>query len=172
MNRIAPEDFHLIEYFTRGDLERHPVWRHFDEGRDRAQVIEWGVPAERVDEEVEKFRYCGTEPLYPVLALDPLPSIDDLTIRVTYVADTSDGVERLDGYVIDPSAYGIYLGERQFILNENLPDAAGRQASALAAALATDLEALFPLPYESPWTLANARRVEGQVACFWSARSS
>jgi hypothetical protein len=164
MDRLGPRDFHLIEYFTRSDLDRHPVWRHFDEVHDRAQVLEWGVAAERIDAEVEKFRFCGTEPLYPVLELDPLPSIDDLTIRVAYVLSSG---KQLDGYAIDPSVYGVFEGDRQFIFNRNLASAAARQADGLAAALGTDTKALFPLHYESEWVRADGSRVEGAVECFW-----
>jgi hypothetical protein len=168
MTRIAPDDFYLIEYFTRGDLDRHPVWRHFDEVRDREQVLQWKVAEDRLDAEVEKFRYCGTEPLYPVLALDPLPAFAGLTIRVSFLIPHADGERRLDGYLIDPHVFGIFVDERQFILNENLPDAAARQAAALADAVGADAGELFPLRYESEWVRADGRRVEGEIERFWS----
>jgi hypothetical protein len=168
MTRIAPDDFYLIEYFTRADLDRHPVWHHFDVVSDREHVLQWKVGAERLDAEVEKFRYCGTEPLYPVLALDPLPDFAGLTIRVTYVIPLATGERRLDGYLIDPHVFGILVDERQYIINENLPDAAARQAAALADAVGTDAGALFPLRYESEWVRADGSRVEGQIERFWS----
>jgi hypothetical protein len=161
---LDSKTFRFVEMFTRSDLEVHPVWRHYDESRDRSLILAWGVGGERLDREVAKFKFCGPHPLYPVLQLDPLPDGSDMNIRVQLV--TSNDC-RLDGYVIDPHAVGVFAADREFCFNRNLPGAAGRQAAKLAAALGATVEELFPLSYRADFVRADGSAIEGKLGRYW-----
>jgi hypothetical protein len=156
--------FHLIEYFSREDLDRHPVWRQYEESCDRERILAWGVEPETLDREVAKFRFCGSDPLYPVLDVDPLPAGGGLSIRVSY--ETRGGAA-LQGYVIEPHAFGLYSGDRELCLNRNLPAAARRCSEQLVQALGAPLSEIFPITYSSDFKRADGTRVQGELAVFW-----
>jgi hypothetical protein len=161
---LDPKTFRFIEMFTRVDLEEHPVWRHYDESRDRSLILGWGVDANQLGREVAKFQFCGPHPLYPVLQLDPLPDGPGMNIRAQFVGSNDC---RLDGYLIDPHAFGVFVSDQEFCFNRNLPSAARRQVMQLAAALGVTGEELFPLSYSADLVRADGSRVEGKIERHW-----
>lgn len=162
---LDAKSFRFIEMFTRDDLAQHPVWHHFDEGRDRARILAWGVAPEQLAREVARFQTCGPEPLYPVLALDALPEVPNLNIAV--VLETAGGA-RLEGYLVEPHAFGVYVGDLEIVFNQQLPARGGRQAQTVADAMGIDVRRLFPLRYRAPGVRRlDGRPVEGEIPRYW-----
>lgn len=161
---IDSRSFHMIEQLTRADVERHPVWSHYEESCDRSRVLSWGVSAAALDAEMERFQYCGTRTLYPVLEYDPLPDIDHLIVAAEFV--TAAGTTLL-GYLIAPDVFGVFVGEREFCFNRSLVGAAAITARKLSEALGEPPEALFPLRYSSGLRSGDGRAIEGEIQQYW-----
>jgi hypothetical protein len=161
---FAADTFEMIETLTRGALEAHPVWTHFEKADDRDTILGWGVPVSLLDEEIARYEYCGPQPLYPVLQLDPLPQREHLIVAAIF--DAACGVE-LPGYVLEPHAFGLFVGDREFCFNRNLAGISARAAAALASELAEEAERLFPLRYATGFRTHDGRAIEGEIERFW-----
>jgi len=161
---IDSGSFEMVEKLTRGDIERHPAWSHYDESEDRSRILSWGVTAAALDAEVERFQYCGTQTLYPVLELDPLPDIEHLIIAADFV--TASGMS-LPGYLLAPDVFGVFAGEREFCFNRKLVSAAAIAARKLSEALGEAPEDLFPLRYTSRARTHDGRALEGEFQRYW-----
>jgi hypothetical protein len=161
---IEAAKFELVEMLTRETLRQHPVWSHFEEPRDRERVLAWGVAPERLDEQLGRFDFCGLEPLYPVLELDPLPKDRDLIVSVRFSAPC--GIE-LEGYLLDPHAFGVFAGEREHSFNRSLPRFAERGARQLAQELGRELEELFPLEYATELRSRDGSPIRGRIEPCW-----
>jgi hypothetical protein len=167
---LDPAAFHFIERFTQADLEEHPVWRHYEEARDRVVILSWGVSRDLLDEETEKFKFCGPEPLYPVLELGEAGVLGapgdraGLNIRVRFESQTGD---HFAGYVIEPHAFGIFYQRQDYCFNRSLPSAASRTAEKLASAVSRSVAELFPIRYSADLELARGESFGGEIARFW-----
>jgi len=161
---ITPDSFEMIEIASRAALEQHPVWAHFESPKDRQIILDWGVAPERVDSEITRYEGCGSPPLYPVFELDPLPSRRHLVVGATF--ESGLGI-RCGGYVLEPHAYGIFVGDDEFCLNHNLAQSSKQTAERLATALGTCAELLFPLRYESGIRNHRGITIEGTLEAFW-----
>lgn len=142
---IDAGSFRMVELLTRTDLEAHPVWADFHQERDRTRILSWGVSAESLAAEVERYDYCGRAPLYPVLdlaAVDELAS-PSIGLRISL----RDG-RTLLGYRLGEHAFGIYVGGDEYCLNPSLPSRARSELARLAAALDCDVALLSSLRYE------------------------
>jgi hypothetical protein len=154
----------MIETISREALEKHPAWAPYDEEVDRETILAWGVSGEALARELARYEFCGPQPLYPVLRLDPLPAQPHLVIAVSFDAA---GGEQLRGYVFAPHAFGVYVGADEFGFNRNLAGLSARAAARLAAALGTDPERLFPLRYASELRAADGSAIAGEISAFW-----
>ncbi len=125
-------------------LERCPVWSHWDPEVDRERVLSWGVTAEAVDRRTELFEVCGPVPLYPVLDVASLGDRKDLVVAASFELA---GGTRLDGYLLEPHAFGIFHDGEEYSFNRNLPAFSEREAMRLAAALGEGADSIFPLGY-------------------------
>jgi hypothetical protein len=161
---ITPDSFKMIESVSRAALEKHPVWAHFESPQDRQIILDWGVASETVDGEIKRYEYCGPPPLYPVLELDPLPSLPHLVVGVTFESSLET---RCSGYLLEPHAYGVFVGDEEFCLNRNLPQPAKEVAERLADALGTSAELLFPLHYASKIRNQQGIAIQGAIEAFW-----
>lgn len=161
---IDADRFEMVDTINCEALRRHPVWSHFEDGVDRERVLEWGVTAQRLDAELTRLDSCGLQPLYPVLELDPLPKQRDLIVAVRFC--TPRGAE-LEGYLFDPLAFGVFVGEREFAFNRKLPGFAERTARRLAEALDQPIEAIFPLAYATDLRTADGRPLVGRLETCW-----
>lgn len=160
---MKPHEFRMIETLSPEALEEHPVWAPFRPD-DRARVLAWGVAPERLDAELERYGYCGLEPLYPVLEPEGLHDPTDHFVAVT--AWLACGVE-LPGYLLEPQAFGVFVAERDFTFNRGLEDFSQRTAGRLAEALGVDAGSVFPLRYRSRVRRAGAARWEGSIDAPW-----
>lgn len=160
---ITPENFEMIETISPEALERHPVWACFEATIDRETLLGWGVPAATVDREITRYEFCGHQPLYPVLQLEPLPPQQHLIVRVTFA--TACGGE-IAGYLLEPHAFGIFVNGLEFCFNRNLPSLSGRVAAELETALGTT-QPIFPLRYASDLRLDTGDRIAGDISRFW-----
>ncbi len=161
---ITPDSFEMIETVSREALEKHPVWAHFESPEDRQTILGWGVAPEIVDDEVSRYEYCGPPPLYPVLEVDPLPSQRHLIVGVTF--ESSGGI-RCAGYLLEPHAFGIFVGDVEFCLNRNLVQLSEQVAVRLASALDTSADLLFPLRYTSELRNQQGIAIQGTLEQFW-----
>ena len=161
---ITPDSFEMIENISREALEKHPVWAHFESTEDREIILGWGVTPESVDGEISRYEFCGPSALYPVLELDPLPSLRHLVIGVTF--ETRQGT-RCAGYLFEPHAFGIFVGDEEFCLNRNLAQLSERIAARLASALDTRADRLFPLQYTCAFRNHQGIAIEGTLDPFW-----
>jgi hypothetical protein len=163
---MEPEAFEMVETLDREALARHPVWTPFRPA-DRPWILAWGVPPERLDQQIALYQYCGPEPLFPVLDRGRLPARPDLIVaaRITLGAT---GVE-LPGYVLAPHAWGVFSGGGEHVFNRGLPAASRRSAERLVAALglAVAPEAVFPMRYRTEPTDAVAAPDEGEFPAPW-----
>jgi hypothetical protein len=154
----------MIESISRAALERHPVWAHFEAATDRDTILAWGVDPEIADREIGRYEFCGPQPLYPVLQLEPLPPQSHLIIGVTFESKLGS---RCPGYLLEPHAFGIFVEDREFCLNRNLEGLSQRVAVRLASALDTNPDQLFPLRYESELRSHDGDEIRGSVERFW-----
>jgi hypothetical protein len=161
---IAAEDFEMIETLTREALGAHPVWTHYEKPEDRDAILGWGVPVKALDDEIARYEYCGPQPLYPVLQLDPLPRKEHLIVGAIFNA--ACGIE-LPGYVLEPHAFGVFVGDREFCFNRNLVDLSARAAAKLESALAEEAERLFPFRYSTGLRTHDGRAIEGEIERYW-----
>jgi hypothetical protein len=158
------DTFEMIEIITRGALERHPVWTHYEQEQDRDVILGWGVREKTLDDEVARYEFCGPQPLFPVLQLDPLPPRPHLIVSVTF--ESACGTS-LAGYLLEPHAFGVFAGDREFCFNRILASLAARAAAGLASALGRRPERLFPLAYSSDLRTPEGRAIRGEIAAFW-----
>jgi hypothetical protein len=158
------DTFEMIETITREALARHPVWAHFEQEEDRDVILGWGVRETTVDDEIARYEFCGPQPLFPVLQLDPLPPRPHLIVSVTF--ESACGAS-LPGYLLEPHAFGVFAGDREFCFNRNLASIAARAADGLASDLGRDPERLFPLAYASDLRTHTGCAIRGEIAAFW-----
>jgi hypothetical protein len=154
----------MIESISRAALERHPAWAHLESPEDRETILGWGVAPGIADREIARFEFCGPQPLYPVLKLYPLPPQRHLLLGVTF---SSDSGIRCPGYLLEPHAFGLFVGDREFCLNRHLAGLSKRIAVRLATALGTAPERLFPLRYESALRRHDGSEIRGTLERFW-----
>jgi len=159
---MEPDEFELIETLDRKALERHPVWKTFRAG-DRAWILSWGVDPARLDAELERFGYCGPEPLFPVLAYDPLPERSELAVSAQL--RIASGAE-LPGYLLEPLAFGIF-GDAEYTFNRGLPRHAFRNAERLAASLGISRDRVFPITWCSEVRGPDGRPLAGEIPAPW-----
>ena len=161
---ITPDSFEMIETVSCEALEKHPVWAHFESPEDRETILGWGVAPERVDSEFNRYEYCGPPPLYPVFELDPLPPQQHLVVGVTF--ESSHGI-RCAGYLLEPHAFGVFVGDGEFCLNRNLAQLSKQVALRLASALDTSTDRLFPLRYACEFRNHHGIAIQGRLEAFW-----
>ena len=161
---ITPDSFEMTESISRTALEKHPVWAHFESPQDRLTILDWGVAPAIVDREISHFEGCGPTPLYPVLELDPLPAQPHLVVGVTFESSLEI---RCAGYLIEPHAFGIFVGDDEFCLNRNLVQRSEQTALRLAAALGTRVDLLFPLRYACEIRNHHGATIQGTLEAFW-----
>ena len=161
---IDSASFAMVDTLTRQDAERHPVWSHYDEPDHRSLILGWGVSPATLDAEIERFEYCGTRPLYPVLELDPLPRLEHLIIVARFVAASGSS---LMGYLLEPHAFGLFVGDREFCFNRHLVSAARIAERKLSLALGEPAEGLFPMVYSTGLRAHDGRLVEGRLQRYW-----
>ena len=162
---LAAEKFEMRDVVGPDALAEHPVWAPFKGDEDREMILSWGVTAERLDEEIDRFAYCGTDPVFPILALDPLPEIGGMVLVVTFEAKSGG---KLCGYLMETGAFGLFVEQREFSFNPSLPAAGGRVAGRLGEALSAEWRDLFPLRYRTGYRRADGREIEGSLEPFWS----
>lgn len=161
---ITADTFEMIETLTRKALEAHPVWTHYEKSKDRDAILSWGVPVSTLDDEIARYEYCGPQPLYPVLQLDPLPRKEHLIVAAVFEA--SCGIE-LPGYVLEPHAFGLFVGDEELCFNRNLKSVSARAAAKLESALAEEPGSLYPLRYASNLRSHDGRVIEGEIERYW-----
>lgn len=159
---MRPAEFRMIETLSREALAQHPLWAPF-RPPDRARILRWGVDPERLDAELSRYDYCGLDPLFPVPDDEPLDDPKDVFVAVTAVLACG---RALPGYLLEPQAFGVFVGEREFTFNRGLPDFSRRAAERLAQALDTAPDAVFPLRYRSVRDLAGGP-LEGAIDAPW-----
>jgi hypothetical protein len=161
---LGPAQFEMVETVGRDALRRHPVWSRFDDVRDRPRILAWGVAPERLEREARRFQSCGALPLFPVLELEPLPPERDLLVAARF--RTAGGSE-LEGWVLAPEAFGVFVGEREFPFNRGLAGPAGRTAERLARALSAPVAGVFPLDYTTGLHRAGGEALAGRIEVYW-----
>jgi hypothetical protein len=161
---LGPDQFEMVETVGRDALRRHPVWSRFDDLRDRPRILAWGVAPELLEREARRFGACGALPLYPVLELEPLPPARDLLVAARFRC--ADGRE-LEGFLLEPHAFGVFVGEREFPFNRGLAGPASRTAAALARALSAPLARVFPLAYTTGLRRAGGETLSGRIEVYW-----
>jgi hypothetical protein len=161
---ITADSFEMIETLTREALERHPVWTYYEQSDDRDLILGWGVRGKTIDDEIARYEFCGPQPLYPVLQLDPLPRMPHLIVSVSFRTDCGTS---LPGYLLEPHAFGVFIGDREICFNRNLVGRSARAAAELGAALDRDPEHLFPLRYAAGLQTDDGREINGEIERFW-----
>jgi len=161
---ITADTFEMIETLTREALQKHPVWTHYEESEDRNVILGWGVGVKTVDDEIARYEFCGPQPLYPVLQIDPLPRRPHLIVAVTF--DTACEIA-LPGYLLEPHAFGIFIDDQEFCFNRNLIGLSARTAAKLGSTLGEDPERLFPLRYAAGLRAGDGRAIRGEIERYW-----
>ena len=140
--------FELIERVSPEAFLRHPIWAHYEAEVDRSRLLDEGVPARVLDSAEERFLQCGLVPLYPVLEPGPPDSPSDrlgqLDLLVASQFVSASG-QTLQGYLLDPLAFGVFHEDKEFSFNRSLPDFSAREAGRLAESLGITTDTLFPL---------------------------
>jgi hypothetical protein len=161
---ITADSFEMVDGVTREWLERHPVWCPYDEQEDRPLILAWGVTEARLAEQIERLEYCGTQPLFPVLAIERLPEAGRVLIAADFV--TASG-RSLPGYVMRPHAFGLFAGDREFCFNHHLISASDRACEKLAAQLGEQPRDIFPLRYDTNVKDGGGKTLAGEIERFW-----
>jgi len=157
--------FELIERISQEALAAHPAWTHFEPEVDRDRLLGWGVSQQAIEEHEGPFVACGLIPLYPVLETSDLKSRSDVMIAARF---TPSGGPPLDGYLLEPHAFGVFHGGHEYSFNRNLPGFSGREAVRLARVLDLRADELFPMTWALDGRLANLPGAQaGSIAAFW-----
>jgi hypothetical protein len=80
--------------------------------------------------------------------------------------ESSHGI-RCAGYLLEPHAFGIFIGDDEFCLNRNLVQLSERVAARLASALDTSADLLFPLQYACGFQSHQGIAIRGTLEPFW-----
>lgn len=160
----SADAFQMVETLSRTALDYHPVWCGYQENRDREMILGWGVSEKQLDDWVETYRFCGPVPLFSVLEFDPLPDRSELIVAMTFHTRSD---RELFGYLLEPQALGIFLGDREFTFNQSLPGFSARSAGLLAEASGISQEELFPLRYTTELRRHDGSRLQGEVEARW-----
>jgi hypothetical protein len=160
---IDADSFQMTDRVTQEWTERHPVWRQYGEHQDRAEIVSWGVSEAVLDREIERLEFCGTQPFFPVLALDSLPASGHLIIAANFV--TPSGSE-VPGYLLRPHAFGLFVAGNEFTFNLHLTSASAATAERLAAALAESAD-VFPLRYATGLRDHEGKALDGSIERYW-----
>ncbi len=161
---MQTENFEMRDVVGREALEEHPLWAPLKGDEDREMILGWGVAAERLDEEIDRFAYCGTDPLFPILQFDPLPEIGGMVLAATFEAPNG---RKLHGYVMGSGTFGVFAENREFTFNRSLPEAGAFAARRLGQVLEVGWRDLFPLRYHTGFRSADGREIEGAFLPFW-----
>jgi hypothetical protein len=79
---------------------------------------------------------------------------------------TASGHE-LNGYLIGGDsffAFGLFVGEKKFVINLNLPNLINKNVVTIRSLLADPSFELFPVSYESPICFSNGSPIKGNLA--------
>ncbi len=164
MSGPEADAFEMCEVVGRAELDRHPVWATWGDPGDRALVLGYGVAAEQLDRALARFDDCGPSLLFPVLAEGPLPDKAGLVVSARF--ETAGG-QSVPGYVLEPHAFALFVGEREIAFNRTLVRQAARSATSLCEALGEAESALFPLRFETGRERADGSLLGGEITPFW-----
>jgi hypothetical protein len=160
---MKPEEFELVERVGPEALARHPVWKTWRVG-DRPRVLAWGVDPAALDAALQRFGYCGPEPLFPVLACERLPDRSELFVAARF--ELASG-HVLPGYLLPPLAFGLFASEHEVAFNRSLPGFARRMADKLAAELGISPDGIFPIRWRSSVRGPEGEPLAGEIAAPW-----
>jgi hypothetical protein len=121
------------------------------------------VEAGRLDAELERFLYCGPEPLFPVLECEPLPEGREIVVAAEI--RLASGVA-LPGYLLDPLAFGVFT-DCEYTFNRGLSRHALQTAERLGAEFGVSRNEVFPLTYRCAVRGPDGRPVVGEIAAPW-----
>ncbi len=158
LGRQSTLPFELIERVSEEAFARHPIWAHYEPEVDRERLLTEGISADLLDAAEERFLACGLVPLYPAKETH-----SDLVMAAHF--DTASGLT-LQGYLIEPLAFGIFHEGKEYSFNRSLMDFSAREAQRLAEALGSEVGDLFPLraqvdPRIKAPELSAAREISG-----------
>ena len=153
--------FEMAEVVGESELEAHPVWAPFERPEDAELIESWGVASDRIEGERTRLERCGTQPMFPVLQTNPLPSLGGLVLAARSVC--SGGTE-LSGYVIGKDTFGLFVHGKECCFNRLLPEAAAREIARACDALGLTPADVFPLRYETGLVDADGRELAGVFA--------
>ena len=159
---MKPEDFEMVETLDRAALERHPVWKTYRAG-DRASILAWGVEPSWLDAELERFGYCGPEPLFPVLECDPLPEGSEIVVAAEIRLASG---ATLPGYLLEPMAFGVFA-DSEYTFNRGLSRHALQTAERLGAEFDVSREEIFPMSYRCVVRGTDGRPLVGEIVAPW-----
>jgi hypothetical protein len=146
-------------------LEEYPVWSEFYDYDEREEILQWGIDAEWLDNELERVRSGEghVHGMYPLLETDPFP--DRMRIYIKADFETPQGA-KLTGYVINEDAYciGIFLIGEEFKFNEQLASWCRSDLTKLQATLGDPRDPIVPLRYRTDFAGVEGRRIEGVFA--------
>jgi hypothetical protein len=158
--RLIPES-----EFSWEHLEEYPAWSEYYDYDEREEIVEWGIDAAWLEEEIERKHDGSNHAMYPLLQTNPLPPRMRIYLRARF--RTPNG-QSLSGYVINDDAYciGIFVGGRQFTFNWRHGDNewTRRDRATLQRLLPDPGDPLFPLFYETDFMDEDGRRIEGTFA--------
>jgi hypothetical protein len=144
-------------------FEEHPVWASYYEPEDMDCIVSWGIERELVERLLKEvmIAHPGDDYFFPVLGGKRLMSFMFLHIKADFV--TADGTQ-LNGWVggADPHCIGIFLGEREFLFNHNMPKEAEREISIIRRISGLPLKRFFPLHYSTEFEDDEGNRIEGE----------
>ncbi|MDD4891904.1 MAG: hypothetical protein PHU85_18440 [Phycisphaerae bacterium] len=121
----------------RKDFEQYPVWVWDDEERHHCPIDE------------------------------VVPDLSDYGGTAFVKARFAAGCLEFDGYLVGGSAFfafALFVGERKFLFNINVPDMIEEDMSELCQALGVVSFSLFPLHFESDVYFKNGGRIAGEFA--------
>lgn len=76
---------------------------------------------------------------------------------------TTAGGQRIEGWVMEPYAFGLFASGEEFAFNRTLPRGADARTGALARALGADPKRVFPLRFETDLLRFDGSRLEGTL---------
>jgi len=117
----------------------------------------------RLDAELERFPYCGPDPLFPVLECEPLPEGNEIVVAAE-IRLASGAV--LPGYLLEPLAFGVFAG-CEYTFNRGLPRHALQTAERLGAEIGVSRDEVFPLSYRCAVRGSDGRPLVGEITAPW-----
>jgi hypothetical protein len=152
-----------MSHLGRAHFEEWPVWSEYYEPCELDDLQAWGIEPETFLAELHALDLGDEHAAYPSLIFDPLPERMRLYIKAVFTTARGD---RLHGFVVNDDAYAgaIFLDNDELGFNIRLFDFYSDMLVTLSSRLASTVQDLLPIRYETGVHTSEGHEVTGMLS--------